>query len=79
MVMGDSKPRFEPRYKPIRDDVLGKEFYAGCMRSCPHPKVIERYGVGGKANVSVYVCRKCRHHIDEKWFGGVRCGYDNTG
>jgi hypothetical protein len=79
MGMGDSKPRFEPKYKPIRDDVLGKEFYAGCMRSCPHPKVIERYGVGGKANVSVYVCRKCRHHIDEKWFGGVRCGYNNTG
>ena len=79
MGMGDSKTRFEPKYKPIRDDVLGKEFYAGCMRSCPHPKVIERYGVGGKAMVSVYVCRKCRHHIDEKWFGGVRCGYDNTG
>lgn len=79
MGMGEIKPRFEPKYKPIMDDVLGKEFYAGCMRSCPHPRVIERYGVGGVCNVSVYVCRKCRHHIDEKWFGGVRCGYDNTG
>ena len=79
MGMGDSKLRFEPKYKPIMDDVLGKEFYAGCMRSCPHQKVIERYGVGGVCNVSVYVCKKCRHHIDEKWFGGVRCGYDNTG
>ena len=79
MGMGDSNPRFTPKYNPIRDDVLGKEFYAGCMRSCPHPKVIERYGVGGVCNVSVYVCKKCRHHIDEKWFGGVRCGYDNTG
>lgn len=79
MEMGDSKPSFEPKYKAIRDDVIGKEFYAGCMRSCPHPKVIERYGVGGVCNVSVYVCRKCRHHIDEKMFGGVRCGYNNTG
>lgn len=79
MGMGDSKPRFEPERKPIRDDVLGLNLYAGCMRSCPHPKVIERYGVGGKANVSVYVCKKCRHHIDEKWFGGVRRGYNNTG
>ena len=75
MGMGDSKPRFEKKYKSIRDDVLGKEFYAGCMRACPHPKVIERYGVGGEANVSVYVCRKCRYHTEFKLHGGVGCGY----
>ena len=75
MGMGDSKLRFEPKYKPIRDDVLGKEFYAGCMRSCPHPKVIEKYGVGGKANVSVYVCRKCRFRKEYKTHGGVSCEY----
>lgn len=76
MGMGDKPKQFEPKRESIRDDVLGKEFYAGCIRSCPHPKVIERFGVGGRANVSVYVCRKCRYHEDMKWFGGVKCGYE---
>lgn len=75
MGMGDVKPPFEPKYKPVYDNVLGKAFYAGCMRSCPHPKVIEKYGVGGKANVSVYVCRKCRFRKEYKTHGGVSCEY----
>ena len=66
-------------YKPIYDDVLGVAFDPCLMRRCPHPSVIKKYGTGGVVNTSVYVCKKCRHHIDEKWFGGVRCGYNNTG
>jgi hypothetical protein len=73
---GDKPKQFEPKYKPIRDDVLGKSFAPCCMRSCPEPHVIKRYGTGGQANVSVYVCRKCRYHEDMKWFGGVKCGYE---
>lgn len=69
----------QANYKPIRDDVIGKAFDPCLMRKCPHPSVIKKYGVGGVVNASVYTCRKCRYHIDEKWFGGVRCGYDNTG
>lgn len=75
MGMGDKKEPFVPKYAPIRDDVIGKEFAPCCMRSCPHPNVIRRYGVGGKANVSVYTCRKCRFVVKEKLYGGVSCGY----
>ena len=73
--VGDPKPQYRPSYEPIRDDVIGKSFAPCCMRKCPHPKVISRFGVGGIANVSIYTCRKCQFHKDEKWFGGVRCGY----
>ena len=79
MGMGDKPKAFSPHHNTLRDDVIGRAFADCLMRSCPEPHVIKRYGTGGVANVSVYVCRKCRHHIDEKWFGGVRCGYDNTG
>ena len=75
MGMGDKPIPFIPSYQPMRDDVIGKEFAPVSMRSCPHPKVINKYGVGGVANVSVYTCRKCRFAIKEKLFGGVRCGY----
>lgn len=75
MGMGDAPKPFEPYHKAIRCDVTGKMFAECCVRSCPHPKVIDRYGVGGKANVCVYVCRKCKHHIEYKYHGGVNCGY----
>lgn len=66
------------KYEPIYDDVLGKYFDPCCMRSCPEPHVIKRYGTGSKANVSVYVCRKCKYHEEMKWFGGVKCGYKES-
>ena len=72
--MGEKKP-LDQKYEPIRDDVNGKLFSPGCVRQCPEPHVIKKFGVGGVANVSVWVCRKCRYHVDMKWFGGVRCGY----
>lgn len=75
MGMGDKPIPFVPSDRKIRDDVIGKSFASVSMRSCPHPKVISKYGVGGVANVSVYTCRKCRFVIKEKLFGGVRCGY----
>ena len=59
----------------MRDDVTGKEFAPCAVRSCPHPNVIKKYGIGGKANVSVWVCRKCRYHTETKLFGGVGCSY----
>ena len=63
------------RYEPVYDDVLGKYFDPCCMRPCPEPHVIKRYGTGGKANVSVYVCKKCRYVKTYRWHGGVSCGY----
>lgn len=75
MGLGDEKRNINPSYAPIVDDVIGKRFAPVCMRSCPHPKVIEKYGVGGVANVSVWVCRKCRYHKNMEMFGGVKCEY----
>lgn len=76
MGMGDKKPPYEPKYDPVRDDVIGKRFSPGCVRQCPEPHVIKKFGVGGVANVSVYTCRKCRYVIKHKWMGGVSCGYE---
>ena len=73
--MGDKKPRYEPSYEPVRDDVIGKMFTPGAVRPCPEPHVIKRYGVGGVANVSVWTCKKCRYVKTYKWHGGVGCGY----
>lgn len=75
MGANDKKIQFVPSYKPIRDDVIGKDFAPCCVRSCPHPNVISKYGVGGIAHVSIYTCRKCRYVIKHKNFGGVSCGY----
>ena len=75
MGMGDKKPPFSPSYEPIRDDVIGKRFAPCAVRSCPEPHVINRYGVGGVANVSIYTCRKCKYVQTYKYHGGVSCGY----
>ena len=75
MGVGDKPIPFAPSYTPIRDDVIGKVFPPCCMRQCPHPKVQDKYGVGGVANVSVYTCRKCRYVVKHEFFGGVSCGY----
>ena len=77
MGIGDKKEPFHPKYHPVRDDVIGKSFTPICMRSCPHPAVIKRFGVGGVANVSVYTCRKCKHHVVGK-FVGESCDYGVT-
>lgn len=58
---------------PIRCDIDGKEYH-NC-RPCPEPHVIARYGVGGVANVSYWVCKKCKYHAEYKWHGGVSCTY----
>ena len=75
MGQGDKPKPFSPSYKPIRDDVIGKTFAPISIRQCPHPEVIKKYGVGGVANVSVWTCRMCRHRIEDKYYGGVSCGY----
>ena len=75
MGIGDKPKAYEPPHAPVRCDVSGKLFSAGCVRSCPEPHVIKKYGVGGKANVSVYVCRMCRYQENTKLFGGVKCKY----
>lgn len=75
MGMGDKKAPYTPSYEPVRDDVIGKMFGAGMVRSCPEPHVIKRYGVGGVCNVSVWTCKKCRYVQTYKWHGGVSCGY----
>lgn len=75
MGMGDTPIKYTPSYKPIRDDVIGKSFASCMIRSCPEPNVIKRYGTGGKANVSVWTCKKCRYAVRYKFHGGVSCGY----
>ena len=61
----------------MRDDVLGKEFHDISVRSCPEPHVIQRYGTGGEAKVSVWICRKCKYSVTYKDHGGVGCSYKN--
>lgn len=75
MGMGDRKPPYEPNFAPIRDDTNGKMFSPECVRRCPHPGVIAKYGTGGIANVSVYTCRKCRFVVNHPMMGGVSCGF----
>ena len=75
MGMGDGKPPFRPSNKPVRDDVIGREFAACAVRSCPHPKVIQRFGVGGVANVSVYTCKRCKFHREYALHSGIGCEY----
>lgn len=75
MGMGDEKIPYTPSYAPVRDDVNGKMFSSVCVRSCPHPAVIKKYGVGGKANVSIYTCRRCKYIVVFQHFGGAGCGY----
>lgn len=57
-----------------RCDVTGYTFPNISVQECPSPAVIKKYGVGGKANVSIYVCRKCKHVIPCEFFGGIKCG-----
>ena len=73
MGMGDIPIPYTPNHNLVRDDVIGREFVACATRSCPHPAVIQRYGVGGVANVSIYTCRRCRHKVANKFDGGLAC------
>ena len=75
MGTGDNKVQFTPSYEPIFDDVIGKLFSPGCVRSCPHPKVIAKYGTGGVANVSVWTCKRCRFHTEFPLHAGIGCAY----
>jgi len=58
----------------VRCDVTGYTFPAVSVQECPEPAVIRRYGTGGQADVSIWVCRKCKHAIHYQFFGGIRCG-----
>lgn len=73
MGMGDQKPPYRPKGR-IRDDVIGREFAECAVRSCPHPKVIQRFGMGGVANVSVWTCKRCRFAVKHK-LAGWGCSY----
>ena len=75
MGMGDNPTPFRPTYRTLRDDVIGREFAAISMRSCPHPAVIRAYGVGGVANVSVYTCERCKYKTEYGFHSGLGCGY----
>ena len=77
MGMGDKKIPFVPSYEPIMCDVLLKQFSTRMVRQCPHPKVIERYGTGGVANVSIYVCQKCMYKRTFQYCGAIGCSYEN--
>lgn len=75
MGMGDKPIPFTPYQEAIMDDVAGMTFAKCAMRSCPHPSVIRQFGTNGVANVSVYTCHRCKHRIESRYCGGVKCGY----
>lgn len=75
MGMGDKRKPFEPVHPYILDVVRGQRFAECAMRSCPHPAVIRKYGVGGEANVSIYTCKKCKYSKRFQFYGGVDCTY----
>lgn len=74
--MGDKKIPYVPSYEPIIDDVLLKKFAPVLMRKCPSEAVIRRYGTGGIANVSIYVCKKCAYGHKHKMMGAWYCGLE---
>jgi hypothetical protein len=78
--MGDrfkeNKLQYSPVGKPIRCDISGIYFHPCAIRECHDEAVARRYGVGGIAHVSIWVCRKCRHKIEYKYHGGVGCELD---
>lgn len=59
----------------IRDDVLGLRFPDVCVRECPHPTIIKKYGNNGVANVSWYSCTRCKFAKKYKYHGGISCTY----
>ena len=73
--MGDKPKPFKPYYHPLRDDITGKMFSSNLVRECPEPNVIKRYGTGGKVNVTVWTCRKCKYVQTYPMHGGVSCKY----
>ena len=77
MGMGDSKAPYEPPKSKIRCDVSGFLFPSVSVRECREQHVVARYGTGGKVNVSVWVCKKCRYCTTYPMHGGISCGLDN--
>lgn len=75
MGMGDKKQTYAPSYAPVLCNVTGKMFAPVCVRECKEPHVVDRYGIGGKANVSIYVCRKCKYKVTVQNCGALGCGY----
>lgn len=75
MGMGDQKEPYRPSYAPVRCDVTGKMFPPISVRECPEPHVIKRYGLGGKCNVSVLICKKCKYGKRDDLCDGWGCVY----
>lgn len=75
MGTGDRKAPYQPKHPHIPDAVSGRAFAECAMRSCPHPAVIRRFGTGGEAMVSIYTCKKCKHHTEYQFHGGIGCSY----
>ena len=73
--MGDKAKTFSPYYAPVLCNVTGKMYYPCCVRECKEPHVVEKYGIGGKAMVSIYVCRKCKYKVKTPFCGALGCGY----
>lgn len=78
MGMGDVKRPYQPPTFRARCDVDREEYDSRIIRSCPHPAVISRYGrMSGKANVSIYQCRKCQFGDVRPFDGSVGCNYES--
>lgn len=79
MGMGDKfkeKPAYEPYHNRVRCDVTGYVFPSISVRKCRNEAVCKRYGAEGDCNVSIYVCRMCKHAIKYEFHGGVSCELD---
>lgn len=57
----------------VRCDVSGYIFSESNTRRCREPAVVKRYGTGGVAHVSVWVCNRCRHAVHYPMHGGLGC------
>lgn len=75
MGMGEKKIPFVPRHEPVLCDVTLKRFGAMTVHQCKEPSVVSRYGTGGIANVSIYVCKKCKYAKKYEMHGAIGCGY----
>ncbi len=66
----------ELNYKTERCDVSGLRFSTRAIMECHEPHLVRRYGTGGVAHVSVWVCKKCRYAETYELHGGISCGLD---
>lgn len=59
----------------VKDDILGYSFSPDEVRNCPHPGMIRKYGDGNHLKVSVWVCKKCKLSVKDKFADMYKCTF----